>query len=132
MDSMQANSQILYTAGEKKVLVVNGDYKENTVLSGGNPYSIIIANGDVELWNNFEGIIIASGGITVNMKDPNPKIISNPELILDLIDSAEDASNNKLRDVFNVSAAYTTGITNDDSGDLKVSDYVVFENWKKE
>lgn len=132
IDSMPADSQMIYTAGEKKVLVVNGDYKENTVLSSGNPYSIIIANGDVELWNNFEGIIIASGGITVNMKDPNPKIISNPELILDLIDSAEDASNNKLRDVFNVSAAYTTGITNDDSGDLKVSDYVVFENWKKE
>lgn len=132
MDSMPANSQIVYTAGEKRVLVINGDYKENIVTTTGNPYSMIIANGDVELWNNFEGIIIASGGIKVDMKDPNPKIVSNPELILDLIDSAVDASNNQLRDVLNVSAAYTTGITNDKTDDLKVSDYVVFENWKKE
>ena len=114
------------------MLVVNGDYKENAVISTGNPYSMIIANGDVELWNNFEGIIIASGGINVNMKDPNPKIISNPELILDLIDSAVDPTGNQLRDLLNISAVYTTGITNDQTDDLKVSDYVVFENWKKE
>lgn len=132
VEDMLVNEQIEYTLGEQKVLLVNGDYKENTILPAGNPYSMIIANGDVELWNNFEGIIIAAGGINVNMKDPNPKIISNPELILDLIDSAVDVSGNQLRDALNISAVYTTGITNDNTDELKVSDYVLFENWKKE
>ena len=132
IDGMSENEKIEYTLDEKKVLVVNGDYKENAFISTGNPYSMIIANGDVELLNNFEGIIIASGGINVNMKDPNPKIISNPELILDLIDSAVDPTGNQLRDALNISAVYTTGITNDETDDLKVSDYVTFENWKKE
>ena len=132
INTMVPGAQIIYTAKEKKVLVVNGDYKENTVLSEGNPYSMIIANGDVELWNNFEGVVIASGGIKVNMKDANPKISSNPDLILSLIESAVDSSHNKLRDALNVSADYTTGVTNDGDEELKVSDYVLFENWKKE
>ena len=53
-------------------------------------------------------------------------------MVLTLIESAVDVNNNKLRDALNVSASYTTGVTNGGIDDVKISDYVMFENWKKE
>ena len=66
------------------------------------------------------------------------EISSNPDLVLTLIKTAiaegeaEDFPYRKLADLLNVSASYTTGIASNQIDELKVSDYVTFENWKKE
>lgn len=82
---------------------------------------IIIATGDISIFDNFEGLLIS--GNDISLKSGGISVIANPQRVKQMLGA----------DTGNIIVPYLKEYTDKDTGSeqLNYSKYVSYENWKK-
>lgn len=122
--------------GEYGTIVINGDAVINRINVNawfGSPnvkLRAVIASGDVVVEDDFSGMLIAGGNITIGAS--NIKIKANPESAA-LALKAENASGNCGLNYLKNAEEYVTGTGNADlsTGSVSLSKLIHYKNWEK-
>lgn len=133
------NYNALFTGSSNEVLFMGTDgtygmaVKDSKVeIKEGNHTNLkfLITNGDVEISNNFEGIIIAKGNIKI--KGGAQYISSNPVKASKLL-SAQNNNSVKLSSILKGNFGFGSGSSGGtDKEKIELSELVSYKNWHKQ
>lgn len=123
-DAISADSAIMDikkdntdTAVGGTLFITPGDYTVDGSISKG----LIISGGTVTVTHNFEGLILAKGGVVV--KGSNVNLVSNASVVGSLMDMVEQDPD---------LAKYFHKLKKEEKDDTSVADCISYENWKRD
>ena len=129
-----AEKSITTTGGKDCVAILGaGDYDWTSSRASalGTKKGIIIVTGDVSVKDNFEGIIIAGGDVTLDASGITVK--ADAEMLQDLFETDDSLATPQFYDLLSkyFRKSLDATISGGDSSDPDSQDAVYFQNWKK-
>ena len=129
---------IANATGDKKALFCKGDYEINAATPA--DIRLIVCNGDVTVKKDFDGLILASGTVTVNdWEDTDGKVVLSALSIEDFTElmlskTTVDGTDYYVLDVFRDGASYAASASSQyDLGtrEVDLAELIRYERWSK-
>lgn len=111
-------------SGAKVIFVENDGVGDTPYIVPNNAKGIVVATGDVYIQQNFEGMILSGGTISFAV---GANVKSNSVLVSELFQSDATLAAPQFTQYFKDYGTLLENVI----GTVQVSDYLLFENWKK-